>query len=527
MIRLLKNIDKFAGAIVLFGLVAACFTESKAQTSKPEQPNIILFLVDDLGWQDTSVPFSGEKTPFNEIYRTPNMDRLARNGTTFTNAYSASPVCTPTRVSIMTGKNPARSNITNWTFNNDVEAQETAPKRYPLRSPRWEVSGLQPGDVSLPSLLKEKGYRTIHVGKAHFGAFGTPGADPTKLGFEVNIAGHAAGMPGSYYGWENFMRNSSKPSTRDVPGLEEYHGKDINLTRALTFEANEAIEESVKDGKPFFMNMAHYAVHTPIMADSGFVPLYPELSNREAAYASMIQSVDASLGTLLDKLKHMDIARETLILFMSDNGGLSAHSRGVTVAGTRLNMHNLPLRSGKGSAYEGGIRVPMIAAWAQPDSGQQAALSIPEGHRSAVPVISHDLFPTILDMAGGEIADDYQKDGKSLVSLMTNNSNNLKERALYWHYPHKWGPVGPGLDPFTAIRKGKWKLIYFYNDKKWELYNLNNDLSETRQLTPRRQTVAQELSGQMLSWMKRVDAQLPIDKRDGKPVEMPAYGTSN
>ena len=158
-----------------------------------DRPNIILYIVDDMGWQDTSVPFHSSRTPFNALYRTPNMERLARQGLLFTQAYAASPVCTPTRASIMTGRNPARTRITNWTLRNSRDAQETGPKNYPLRSPAWDFDGLQPGDVVLPALLQADGYHTIHVGKAHFGALETQGANPSTLGFDVNIAGHAAG----------------------------------------------------------------------------------------------------------------------------------------------------------------------------------------------------------------------------------------------------------------------------------------------------------------------------------------------
>ena len=339
------------------------------------------------------------------------MERLARQGVLFSQAYAASPVCTPTRTSVLSGQNPARSRITNWTLRNSRSDQETGPENYPLRSPDWNFAGVQPGDVMLTSLLKKQGYQTIHAGKAHFGALDTPGADPGNLGFDVNIAGHAAGAPGSFYGTHNFSRayRGQGGGVWDVPGLEAYHGRDINLTEALTIEANKAISDAVAADQPFYLNMAHYAVHTPIMADSQLVAHYSHLSPREAAYASMIEGMDESLGALLHQLEVLGEATRTLIIFFSDNGGLSAHSRGITELGTGKNSHNLPLRSGKGSAYEGGIRVPLLVSWGRNDSDEplQQRLQIRAGVRETRPVISEDLFMTFLDVAGAEHPSDH------------------------------------------------------------------------------------------------------------------------
>ena len=483
--------------------------------TKNERPNIILFLVDDMGWQDTSVPFHEVKTPFNALYQTPNMERLAANGVTFTHAYTASPVCTPTRTSIMTGRNPARTRITNWTLRNDRDAQETGAEDYLLRSPYWNFAGLQPADTTLPGLLKEAGYRTIHVGKAHFGALDTPGANPLHLGFDVNIAGHAAGAPGSFYGQHNFargMRNgNNEPSVWDVPGLEPYHGENINLTRALTIEAENAISDAVEAGQPFFMNMAHYTVHTPIMADSAYLNLSRFQDPQEAAYGSMIAGMDASLGQLMAHLEKLGIAKNTIIIFMSDNGGLSAHSRGVTPSGTYAHTHNLPLRSGKGSAYEGGIRVPMLVAWAQPDKRTplQQRIAIAQDRRVDTPIISDDFLITLLELTQTPLPATYQHDGSSFVALLGDPTLAVPERVLGWHYPHKWGPEGPGCDPFTAIRKGPWKLIYFYHSQQWELYNLHHDISETTNLVWKNSIQAATLKEELLDWMEEKGAQVP------------------
>ncbi len=501
-------------------LLVAAVTPSHHELS--EQPNIILFLVDDMGWQDTSVPFHTTATPLNQTYHTPNMERLAQQGVVFTNAYAASPVCTPTRTSIMTGQHPARTRITNWTLRNSRAAQETGPKHYPLQSPDWRFEGLQPDDVTLPALLNAAGYRTIHAGKAHWGAMETPGADPRNLGYDVNIAGHAAGAPGSYYGEHNFSASfRGRNGVWDVPGLEAYHQRDINLTEVLTIEANRAIEEAVEAKQPFFLHVAHYGVHTPIMADSQYVARYPHLDEREAAYASMIEAMDASLGGLLHQLEALDVARNTLIIFFSDNGGLSAHARGITSAGLGKNMHNLPLRSGKGSAYEGGTRVPMLLSWARPDGRASSQQQVPleEGSRIDVPVISDDLFPTMLAFAGTEVPVNHAVDGTSLIPLL--QGGEFMDRVLGWHYPHKWGPFADGTDPFTSIRKDNWKLIYFYRDQRFELYNLAVDLSETADQRWNEPEVFEDMKKALRDWMKHMDAQRPEIRSTGEVVAMP------
>ena len=263
------NFIKIISIIILISLIS-CKTTQK--------PNIIIFLVDDMGWQDTSVPFWKEKTNFNKIYKTPNMERLASEGMKFTQAY-ATPVCTPTRVSLISGMNAARHRVTNWTLRKNVSMVKDPEG---LQIPMWNMNGAQPIDsiensihiTPLPQILKNNNYKTIHVGKAHFGALTTPGANPLNLGFEVNIAGHAAGAPGSYYGLKKFQNKRRSEKTWDVPGLDKYHGKDIFLSEALTNEAILEIDKSIDDKKPFFLYMAHYAVHTPIQGDSRFEQNY-------------------------------------------------------------------------------------------------------------------------------------------------------------------------------------------------------------------------------------------------------------
>ena len=505
---------------LLFIAFSACEPE---EIPKPK-PNIIVFMVDDMGWQDTSVPFWYKQTPFNESYQTPNMQRLAADGIAFTQAY-ATAVCSPTRVSLMTGMNAARHRVTNWTLHKD--SLQPMEKNHPtLEFPHWNVNGMSPvtGDslavyaTPLPKLLNEAGYYTVHTGKAHFGAIGTPGENPLNLGFEVNIAGHAAGAPESYLGTENFGNGKEGKEIWAVPGLEKYHGKNIHLSEVLTFEALSAIDSVVTTQQPFFLYMAHYAVHTPIMPDDRFVQKYLEkgMDSIEANYASMIEGMDKSLGDIMDYLADKKIAENTIILFMSDNGGLSAHARG-----GEPNTHNKPLASGKGSVYEGGIRVPMLVKW----PGKIAPNTQSENY-----VIIEDFYPTIVEMAGLETVETVQTiDGKSFVPLLMEeeieagvpNAPKEEVRPLFWHYPNEWGPEGPGIGASSAVRKGDWKFIYFHADSRMELYNLRLDIGETNNLVAQQPDKVQELARVLTDHLKTVKAQLPIDRITGKQVEYP------
>src|SRR5690606_4976006 len=363
--------------------------------SGQKPPNIIIFLVDDMGWQDTSVPFWEERTPYNKRYRTPNMERLAREGMKFTNAY-AFPVCTPSRVSLMTGVNPARHRITHWTSPNPNTNTDYADTT--LNSVEWNIQGFSPIEgvphtffgTPLPTLLKQLGYYTIHSGKAHFGSSGTPGGDPRNLGFDVNIAGSSIGHPASYYGQQNYDRLVNGKSNRNaVPGLEAYHGTDTFLTDAITQEALKALEHPIRNNQPFFLHLSHYAVHTPIQADPRFVDHYLQmgLDTIEANYASLVEGMDKSLGDLLDYLEQHHQHERTIIFFLSDNGGLATSP----LRGGEAYTHNLPLRAGKGSVYEGGIRVPFLAKW----PGVTQAQSVAQQY-----IAVEDLFPTILEIVG-------------------------------------------------------------------------------------------------------------------------------
>ncbi|MGY8769576.1 MAG: sulfatase [Pirellulales bacterium] len=501
--------------ILLFTFICTLQINEKtirAQTSK--QPNILLFLVDDMGWQDTSVPFHTEVTPFNKRYQTPNMEQLANRGMKFTQAYACS-VCSPTRVSLMTGMNAARHRVTNWTLSKNASNDRGHAK---LTFPKWNVNGLSPESgiertiyaKALPAYLQEAGYRTIHAGKAHFGAISTPGAYPSNVGFDVNIGGHAAGGPGSYLGTQNFSAVCRKGSKQwDVPGLEKYHGKDIFLTEALTIEANLAIDQAVEEKKPFFLYMAHYAVHVPFAKDERFYQKYKDagIDHTESMYSAIVEGMDKSLGDLLANVERHGLTDNTIVLFMSDNGGLSASGRG-----GKRHSHNLPLSSGKGSAHEGGVRVPMIAYWPKVTKAKSVCTQ---------PVIIEDFFSTILEVAGIKNVEQVsgQIDGQSFVSLLQGNHDSTRDnRPLYWHFPNNWGPTGTGIGASSCIRLGDWKLIYYHANQQYELFNIAHDLTEKENLADSKPEIRNQLAKQLAEYLASVKAQMPVSKATGKAV---------
>ncbi|MEL6714791.1 MAG: sulfatase-like hydrolase/transferase, partial [Planctomycetota bacterium] len=440
-------------------LALASLPLAPQKATPTERPHVLVVMVDDLGWRDSAPgAWPDPDGPGARHFRTPHLERLAAEGVRFSDAYASCAVCTPTRTSLMTGSAPARTRITYWTR---FPGRDTSAAHPFVKAPAWNVDGLQPGDVTLPALLREAGYRTIHVGKAHWGT-GEPtegtGADPLALGYDVNVAGWAAGAPGSYYGVDDFggVKRAARRggggggTTWDVPGLERHHGEDVFLTDVLADEAERALREAVASGERVFLHFAPYAVHTPIMANPRVAPRYPDLEGPELAYATLVTSVDDAVGRLLGALDDLGIADETLVVYTSDNGGLSAHGRGGPRARHR---HNEPLRSGKGSAYEGGVRVPLVVRW----PGVTEAGRVVRG-----PAITHDLFTTVVSAAGAPIPGSHVDavDGIDLTPVLAGADAPL--RPLVWHMPHFWGIRGPGIEPYSAVRLGDHKLIWFH-----------------------------------------------------------------
>lgn len=483
--------------------------------SQQSRKNIIIFLVDDMGWQDTSVPFWHKATKFNSIYRTPNMERLAKRGMKFSNAY-ANPVCTPSRVSLATGMNEARHRITNWT-----DVKKDNPTDYPdslLSPPNWNYNGLStsPGinnsivATPLPMLLKEAGYFNIHCGKAHFSPYGTPASNPLTIGFDVNIAGTAAGHPGSYLAKDRY-RGAPDDTLWAVRGLDKYIDQGLNLTEALTREAIATLEANKNNGKPFFLNMAHYGVHIPLSKDDRFYQRYIDMgiSDTEARYAALIEGMDKSLGDLMNYLEKEGIEDDTYILFLSDNGGLST----VPNRGGEAHTQNLPLRQGKGSLYEGGIRIPMII------SGPGIAAATTSDQYVGI----DDIFPTVMQMAGRVNYKTLQKiDGKSMFPFLNDPKKMDNDKVLLWHYPNNWTNINmKGISWGTALRKGNWKLIYFHKYSTLELYDLSADIGEQTDLAARHPEKVRELAVLMTTELKNKGALMPAFKKDGKQIPWP------
>ena len=488
------------------------------QAVAAKAPNIILFLVDDMGWQDTSVPFAQYKSRLNGVYETPNMEKLAAEGMCFTQAY-ASPISSPSRCSLMSGSNAARHGVTNWTLERD---RSTDCEDGSLQPPVWNYNGISPVPgvphtyhcKSFVQILHEHGYHTIHCGKAHWGAQHTLGELPTAWGFDVNIAGHAGGGPATYLSEQNYghRRDGIANSPFAVPGLQSYWGTGAFLTEALTQEALKALDKAKQYGVPFFLNMSHYAVHIPIDRDMRFFTKYVRkgLSDKEAAYASLVEGMDKSLGDLLKWLRENGEEENTIIIFMSDNGG---YATGSYWRDEPLYTQNAPLRCGKGSMYEGGIREPMIVKW----PGRVKGAS-----RCDQYLLIEDFFPSILEMAG---VCDYQVpqviDGESFVPLLDSKAKSSKERMLVWNYPNVWGNEGPGISLNCAVRIGDWKLIYSYKTGKHELYNLREDIAEAHDVAQENPSVVRKLSLRLSAYLRKVGAQRPVVKSTGKPCVWP------
>lgn len=483
-----------------------------------QQPNIILFMVDDMGWQDTSVPFWTERTALNDTFETPAMQRLADQGMLFTQAYAA-PISSPSRCSLMTGANAARHHVTNWTLQRDTS---TDLDDNDIATPDWNVNGIcQTAGIdhtftarSFVDILRAGGYHTIHIGKAHWGAAGTPGERPEHFGFDVNIGGHAAGGPATYLSEQNYGHDAQgRPTTpMHTPGLEEYWQTGTFLTEALTQECLKQLDQARSDGRPFYLYMSHYAVHIPIDRDSRYYQKYRDkgLTEKEAAYAALIEGMDKSLGDILGWLDSNGEAERTIVIFMSDNGGLATNSY---YRDPPLYTQNAPLRSGKGSLLEGGIRVPMIVRWPGMVAG---------GTRCNSYVMIEDFFPTLLEMAGVKHWHVPQHvDGRSFMPLLLQTGDPSQGRALIWNYPNVWGNDGPAISLNSAIRLGQWKLIYDYKTQEKNLYDIEQDISEQHDLAADRPDIVRQLSRRLGRELRRMKAQRPVRKTDGKPCPWP------
>jgi arylsulfatase A-like enzyme len=436
-----------------------------AQT--PSKPNVVLILADDLGWTDLGCYAS-------ELYRTPHIDRLARDGIRFTQHYSACTVCSPTRAALLTGKYPARLHITDW-----IPGQP--PENPKLLVPDW-TKFLPHEETTLAEIFKAAAYATASIGKWHLGM---EPHYPQTQGFDINIAGTDKAQTASFFApWK-------------IPTLPEGNDGDY-LTDRLADEAVKFI--AANRDRPFFVYCPHFAVHLPVQGKPDLVAKYQavpraSLKQNNAGYAAMVESLDDAVGRIRQALDELKLAERTIVIFTSDNGG-----RVPTTS-------NLPLRVGKGSCYEGGTRVPLIVYC--------PGVTRP-GRVSDTPAITMDLYPTLLELCGLTNAPGHRPDGVSLVPVLRGDGTVARD-ALYWHYPHYQHYQLGGTTPYSAIRAGDFKLIEFHADRNVELYNLRDDIGEAHDLAAAMPDKVNELRGRLHAWRKDVGAQMPTSNPNYDP----------
>lgn len=478
-----------------FILFAVAFLSGYSCTnpaSRQDSPNFVFILVDDLGWADLGCYGS-------TFHETPNIDKLAGESMRFTSAYAACPVCSPTRVSIMTGKYPARTGVTDWIAGRQVNNSGLPCDMMLSRDFELEM---KLGEITIAEALKKAGYKTFFAGKWHMGQDSIYW--PENQGFDINKGGWSKGSPmGGYF----------SPYTN--PRLES-GAEGENLTDRLTDESITFLETN--DGGPFLLYLSFYTVHTPLQGKRELIEKYEnkiekldldpasmETTEREwikyapprgrfiertrqghPVYASMMETLDSNVGRLMMKLEELGLDDNTIVFFMSDNGGLATSEGSPT--------SNLPLRAGKGWMYEGGIREPMFIKW--PGSGSQGTLS-------DVPVTSTDFYPTILEMAGLDLLPEQHMDGVSLAPVLS-GEGKLAERPLFWHYPHYGNQGGK---PGAAVRLGEYKLIEFFDPGTVELYKLDEDIGETNNLADEMPEIADEMLQLLHAWQKEIGAE--------------------
>jgi len=455
----------FAFTLLLF----SCKTDNKT-TLEVSKPNVVFILVDDLGWTDLGSFGS-------DLYLSPNIDKLANEGVSFTNSYSSCTVCSPTRASIVTGKYPARNNITDW-----IEGHKFPWAK--LNVPDWTMY-LPTEEYTMAEAFKDAGYKTAHFGKWHLGE--KEENWPENHGFDVNIGGWKKGSPNlnKKKGTRGYFSPYGNPRLNDGPE-EEY------LTERLSAEVLDYIDNNAD--QPFFINFWLYNVHTPLQAKKDKIDKYKELVNSESRhrnpkYAAMVEHTDDAVGKIINKLKEKGLYDNTIIVFSSDNGGLIGKSKNVVTS-------NAPLRTGKGDIYEGGVRIPTII---------YAPNKTAKGVKIDEPIISMDYYPTLMELAGisSEKTRDQAVDGRSLASLI-GDDKSLDRDALYWHYPHYHQEGGV---PYSSIRYDDFKLIQNFENNTYELYNLQNDIGESVNVIDKYPEEFKLMKDKLDAWRQDVNAQ--------------------
>lgn len=482
-----------------------------------DKPNIIIFLVDDMGMMDTSVPFITDSTgtpqvqELNEYFRTPAMEKLASQGIRF-NQFCAQSVCSPSRASIISGQNATRHQTTTWINPSGNNGGTFGPKG-------WNWTGIEPGSSVLPKVFADAGYTTIHIGKAHFGNKQAPANDPLEIGFQYNIGGACWGRPKSYYSEDHYgnhpkYKKGNKPVTHNVPHLEKYYDSGTFLTEALTLETLPLIEKSVQNKKPFFLHLSHYALHGPFNSDPRYAKNYASSGKPKSAqaFATLVEGMDKSLADVMNKLDQLGVAEDTLIIFLGDNGSDAPLGK------THETICAAPLKGKKGTHYEGGMRIPFIAAWAKvnPENKFQKSLPITKNAIQTQMATIMDIYPTVLELADIPTPSDHVVDGKSLKKLMTGTKDDTHPKTFLMHFPHQHRS-----SYYTTYRTQDWKIIYHYNPKSGqpeiELYHLKNDPYETKNLVTENPEKVGSLIQAMNAQLKTEGALFPVDK-NGKEL---------
>jgi arylsulfatase A-like enzyme len=475
-------------ATVVFFTAITFYTTAQKMVVKNKvtaKPNIVFFLIDDMGWMD--VGFNGST-----FYETPNIDKLAKDGMQFTNAYAACPVCSPTRASIMAGKYPAGMKTTDW-FGAPQPEEAAKNKNWSNKKllPASYIENLALEEVTIAEALKANGYKTFIAGKWHLGE--NEKYWPENQGFDINKGGYFKGHPERYFSPYNNPRLTDGPKG-------EYLGDRVAAETVSFIESNKS--------NPFFACVPFYEVHTPMQAKDKLIKKYQQKKERLGlkdefitradgkktrvsqalpVYAAMVESMDNAVGRILTKIKAAGLEKNTIIVFFSDNGGLSTSEGSPT--------SNIPLRGGKGWLYEGGIREPAIIKY---------PAQIKAGTVSNVPIISNDFYPTLLQMAGLPLMPTQHTGGISITALF--NNKKIEREALYWHYPH-YGNQGGA--PAAAIRMGKWKLIEWYENNAIELFDLEKDMGEQSNLTDTNAAIKNKLLTMLHDWQKKENAAMP------------------
>jgi arylsulfatase A len=451
--------------LLMIGLISVFAACIKEKDGNQQPPNIVFILADDMGCAQLGCYGSS-------FYQTPHIDKLASEGMLFTNAYAAAAVCSPTRASIMTGKYPARLHLTDFIAGNNRDD-------YPLTQPEWQKF-LPLEEITFAEVLKEHGYKTAHFGKWHLSPEKTPPEslpfNPVKQGFD-----------------EDFV--TYKPS----PGLEqpwqdaEFDAHNVDTITSLSLAFMERNREN-----PFFLFVSHNTIHDPLKERAGTIRKYENMPasgepENHPVIAAMVERLDNCCGKIFSKIKELGLEDNTIVIFFADNGGKHRYAA------------QTPFRAGKGWLYEGGIREPLMVKWKD---------VVNPGTTSESMIISNDFFPTFLEMAGIEFNDLENMDGKSLVPVLKNPHEEIHQ-TLYWHYPHYH--QGSGMVPAGAVRSGKWKLIEWYEkslfgeeESAYELYNLETDVGETKNLADSLKTKTTELAGELQKWRENVGAQMPV-----------------